>query len=67
MFLSFGVLLFVATSMSGANAGQEALEQTLEAFTARQKMTALLPELNAGVAIEVQDLLLMKLAPDYGG
>ena len=67
MFLSFGVLLFAATSMSGANAGQEALDQTLEAFTARQKMTTLLPELNASVALEVQDLLLMNLAPDYGG
>ena len=67
IFLSFGILLLGATSISGANAGQEALEQTLEAFTARQKMTTLLPQLKAGVAIEVQDLLLMNLAPDYGG
>jgi len=67
MFLSFGVLLFAATSMSGANAGQEALEQALESFRARQQMTTVLPQLNASVAIEVQDLLLMNLAPDYGG
>ena len=66
-FLFFGVLFLGATSIAGADAGQEALEQAIESFTARQKMTTLLPELNASVAIEVQDLLLMKLAPDYGG
>ena len=60
-FLFFGVLFLGATSIAGADAGQEALEQAIESFTARQKMTTLLPELNASVAIEVQDLLLMKL------
>lgn len=66
-FLAFGVLFLGAISIVSADAGQEALEQTLESFAARQKMTTLLPQLNASVAIEVQDLLLMNLAPDYGG
>ena len=66
-FLAFGVLFLWAISIVSADAGQEALEQTLESFAARQKMTTLLPQLNASVAIEVQDLLLMNLAPDYGG
>lgn len=66
-FLAFGVLFLGAISTVIADAGQEALEQTLESFAARQKMTTLLPQLNASVAIEVQDLLLMNLAPDYGG
>ena len=66
-FLAFGVLFLGAISIVSADAGQEALEQTLESFAARQKMTTLLPQLNASVAIEVQDLLLMDLAPDYGG
>ena len=66
-FLAFGVSFLGAISIVSADAGQEALEQTLESFAARQKMTTLLPQLNASVAIEVQDLLLMNLAPDYGG
>ena len=66
-FLAFGVLFLGAISIVSADVGQEVLEQTLESFAERQKMTTLLPQLDASVAIEVQDLLLMNLAPDYGG
>ncbi len=60
------VLLSGANSIGRADGSQEVLGQVLEAFTMRQQIPTLLPDLDAKVAIEIQDLLLMNLAPDYG-
>ena len=49
------------------NTGQEALAQALASFTAREQMASPLPDLGASLAIEIQDLLVLNLAPDYGG
>ena len=54
-------------SAFGSGKGQGALNQALEAFATRQQMADPLPEMEAGTAVEVQDLLVMNLAPDYGG
>ncbi len=61
------VLVMAAGSAFGSEKGQGALNQALEAFTTRQQMADPLPEMEAGLAVEVQDLLVMNLAPDYGG
>jgi len=60
-------LVMAAGSAFGSEKGQGALNQALEAFTTRQQMADPLPEMEAGLAVEVQDLLVMNLAPDYGG
>ena len=60
-------LVMAAGLAFGSEKGQGALNQALEAFTTRQQMADPLPEMEAGLAVEVQDLLVMNLAPDYGG
>ena len=60
-------LVMAAGSAFGSEKGQGALNQALEAFTTRQQMADPLPEMEAGLAVEVQDMLVMNLAPDYGG
>ncbi|HCL93272.1 MAG TPA: hypothetical protein DIC24_01485 [Gammaproteobacteria bacterium] len=52
---------------SGSEIGQAAVDQALEAFQSRQQMVHLLPEIDPDLAVEVQDLVMMNLAPDYGG
>jgi len=54
-------------SAFGSESGQAALSQALEAFGSRQQMAEPLPEIAPGLAVEVQDLVMMNLAPDYGG
>ena len=61
------VLPPAAISPAWANAGPEALAQALASFNAREQMASPLPELGASLAIEIQDLLVLNLAPDYGG
>ena len=61
------VLVIASGSAFGSEKGQGALNQALEAFNTRQQMADPLPEMEAGLAVEVQDLLVMNLAPDYGG
>ena len=61
------VLVIASGSAFGSEKGQGALNQALEAFNTRQQMADPLPEMETGLAVEVQDLLVMNLAPDYGG
>ena len=61
------VLVIASGSAFGSEKGQGALNQALEAVNTRQQMADPLPEREAGLAVEVQDLLVMNLAPDYGG
>ena len=56
-----------APSASGSEIGQAAVDQALEAFQSRQQMVHLLPQIDPDLAVEVQDLVMMNLAPDYGG
>jgi len=60
-------MLAGATAIAQADPGQEALGLALESFTARRQTVISLPDLDASVAVEIQDMLLMNLAPDYGG
>jgi 2-keto-4-pentenoate hydratase len=53
-------------SPAWANTGQEALARALASFATREQMASPLPELGASLAIEIQDLLALNLAPDYG-
>ena len=55
------------SSALGSESAQAALNQALEAFGARQQMAHPLPDIEPGLAVEVQDLVMMNLAPDYGG
>ena len=55
------------SSAFGSESAQAALNQALEAFGARQQMADPLPDIEPGLAVEVQDLVMMNLAPDYGG
>ena len=55
-----------ASSASGSEIGQAAVDQALEAFQSRQQMVHLLPQIDPDLAVEVQDLVIMNLAPDYG-
>jgi 2-keto-4-pentenoate hydratase len=57
--------LFLSTSAQ-ANPAQEALALVLKAYVDRQRLAGPLPDLAISKAIEVQDLLMMNLAPDYG-
>ena len=69
--LGFGMLALVlaagAPSAFGSEGGQAAVSQALEAFESRQQMVNPLPAIEPGLAVEVQDLVMMNLAPDYGG
>ena len=56
-----------ASSASGSEIGQAAVDQALEAFQSRKQMVHLLPQIDPDLAVEVQDLVMMNLAPDYGG
>jgi 2-keto-4-pentenoate hydratase len=48
------------------NPAQEALALVLKAYVERQRLARPLPKLAISKAVEVQDFLLMNLAPDYG-
>ena len=61
------VIATCAPSASGSEIGQAAVDQALEAFESRQQMVNLLPQIDPDLAVEVQDLVMMNLAPDYGG
>ena len=56
-----------ASSASGSEIGQAAVDQALEALQSRKQMVHLLPQIDPDLAVEVQDLVMMNLAPDYGG
>ena len=60
------VLPPAAMSPAWANTGHEALARALASFVTREQMASRLPELGASLAIEIQDLLALNLAPDYG-
>ena len=67
---SGALALVIATGApwaSGSEIGQAAVDQALEAFQSRQQMVHLLPQIDPDLAVEVQDLVTMNLAPDYGG
>ena len=55
------------SSAFGSESAQAAFNRALEAFGARQQMADPLPDIEPGLAVEVQDLVMMNLAPDYGG
>ena len=55
------------SSAFGSESAQAALNQALEAFGARQQTADPFPDIEPGLAVEVQDLVMMNLAPDYGG
>ena len=59
-----GGLFLSATAQ--ANPAQEALALALKAYVERQRLASPLPDLAVSKAIEVQDFLMMNLAPDYG-
>ena len=53
-------------SAAQANPAQETLALALKAYVERQRLAGPLPNLAISKAIEVQDFLMMNLAPDYG-
>ncbi len=53
-------------SAAQANPAQETLALVLKAYVERHRLTGPLPNLAISKAIEVQDFLMMNLAPDYG-
>ena len=53
-------------SAAQANPAQETLALALKAYVDRQQLAGPLPNLAISKAIEVQDFLMMNLAPDYG-
>ncbi len=61
--LASGLFLSAAAQ---ANPAQEALALVLKAYVDRQRLAGPLPDLAVSKAIEVQDFLMMNLAPDYG-
>ncbi len=61
------VLLLGAGAAFGSEKGQGTLNQALEAVATRQQMAHPLPDIEPGLAVEIQDLVMMNLAPDYGG
>lgn len=67
---SGGLALTLASGGSsafGSESGQVALSMALEAFESRQQMVHPLQVIEPSLAVEVQDLVMMNLAPDYGG
>ena len=54
------------SSAAQANPAQETLTLALKAYVERQRLAGPLPNLAISKAIEVQDFLVMNLAPDYG-
>ncbi len=53
-------------SAAQANPAQETLALVLKAYVERHRLAGPLPNLAISKAIEVQDFLMMNLAPDYG-
>ena len=53
-------------SAAQADPAQEALALVLKAYVERHRLAGPLPDLAVSKAIEVQDFLMMNLAPDYG-
>jgi len=63
--LALASALFLAAAVQ-ANPAQETLALVLKAYIDRQRLAGPLPHLAIAKAIEVQDFLVMNLAPDYG-
>ncbi len=65
--LALGALVSAFVGMAVyAEPGPEGLTQVLNAHRSRERMRQALPDLNAATATEIQDFLLMNLAPDEG-